>query len=84
MRRNVLTTELLLPIPLGILFLIPFYAAGLFLGWSGEALGGMTLVLAVPMTLFMESTLSWIAPRLGLPPPERYPRSPLHRSQPRD
>ncbi len=71
MRRNVLATELLLPLLLGVVILIPAYVAVRLLGWSDDAFTGIGFLVAILLALTAEPVCSWLAPRLGLAPPRR-------------
>lgn len=72
MRRNVLTTELLLPIALGAAIYFPIFAIGLLLGWSMGLLGVIELFVGVLLVFIREPVSLWLAPRIGLPPPRQF------------
>jgi hypothetical protein len=71
MRRNVFITEYILPIAVGGAILLPVLAIEALLGWSKDA-ASATEIGGVALFVFIWEPLgSWLAPRLGLPPPRR-------------
>lgn len=71
MRRNVLTTELVLPIVVGVSIYLPVFIVGTLLGWSNGLLGVIEFVVIAFAVLSQEQVGTWLAPRLGMPPPRR-------------
>jgi len=69
MRRNVLATELHLPIVLASLVGIPILEAWLALGWSREILGIVEIGIALLASFIGKPVQAWLAPRIGIPPP---------------
>jgi hypothetical protein len=70
MRRNVFITEFVLPIVVAAAMILPiFVIERLVFGWSKEALG-VTEILGGGLFVFVWTPIgSWLAPRIGLPPP---------------
>jgi hypothetical protein len=71
MRRNVLTTELLLPLVLVAIVLIPFSVLMKLLDWSNHTLTLAGFLVLLILVFVAEPLETWLAPRLGLPPPRR-------------
>lgn len=71
MRRNVLATELTLPIVVAVAIYLPIFVAGKLLGWSSGLLGVIELIVIVFVVLSQDRVGTWLAPRLGMPPPRR-------------
>lgn len=71
MGRNVLTTELVLPIGVGLAIYLPIFIVGKVLGWPGGLLGVIEIVVGAFVVLSQERVGIWLAPRLGMPPPRR-------------
>ena len=69
MRRNVLATELIFPIVLGMFFLSPVIAAWLLFGWPRQVLGLAAMVVSLSMVFIAKPVQAWLAPRLGIPAP---------------
>lgn len=70
MRRNVFITEFVLPIFVAAAMILPIFAIErLVLGWSKGALG-VTEIVGIGLFVFIWQPIgSWVAPRIGLPPP---------------
>lgn len=71
MRRNVLTTELVLPVAVAVAIYLPIFIVGKALGWPGGLLGGIEFIVGAFVVLSQERVGKWLAPRLGMPPPRR-------------
>jgi hypothetical protein len=69
MRRNVFATEFVLPIIVAAGILLPILAIESLLGWSKDALSATEIAGAALFVFIWEPIGSWLAPRLGLPPP---------------
>jgi hypothetical protein len=74
MRRNVFATEFVLPIVVAAAMLLPILAIESLLGWSKDALSATEIAGAALFVFIWEPLGSWLAPRLGLPPPRRLGR----------
>jgi hypothetical protein len=70
MRRNVFITEFILSIVVGAAMLLPMLVIERVLfGWS-KGVGGLTEIIGIGLFVFIWPTIgSWLAPRIGLPPP---------------
>jgi hypothetical protein len=71
MRRNVLTTELVLPIAVSVAIYLPIFIVGKLLRWPGGLLGIIEIAVVAFVVLSQERVCTWLAPRLGMPPPRR-------------
>ncbi|HWA53288.1 MAG TPA: hypothetical protein VG816_03860, partial [Solirubrobacterales bacterium] len=69
MRRNVLATELHLPIVLSAIVGIPILEAWLWLGWSREVLGVIEIGIVLVAYFAGRPVQAWLSPRMGIPPP---------------
>jgi Na+/phosphate symporter len=70
-KRNVLATELHLPIVLGAIIGIPILEVWLSLGWSREALGVVEIGVMLFVFFIGKPVQAWLAPRIGIPPPRQ-------------
>jgi hypothetical protein len=61
----------MLPIVVGFAIYLPILIAGKMLGWSNDLLGVIEFVVIAFAALSQERVGTWLAPRLGMPPPRR-------------
>ena len=71
MRRNVLATEFLFPMVLGMLLLTPVIVAWMAFGWSRQVLSAAGIVVTLLMVFIAKPVQGWLAPRIGIPAPRQ-------------
>jgi hypothetical protein len=70
MRRNVFITDFVLSIFVAAAMILPVFAVErLVFGWSKGALGVTEIIWAGLFVFLWPPIGSWLAPRIGLPPP---------------
>jgi hypothetical protein len=83
MKRNVLATELNLPVVLAVIIGVPILEAWLWLGWSREVLGLVEIAITLFAFFAGKPVQAWLAPRIGIPPPRPMHGNRKTRDEPR-